>query len=90
MCPCQYFTSSTLSDAEILKSIERLKKELTIDPDTTNAAIRKKISVHDSRPSAQIIGSSGIVIFVVVFGGLVLMDLTIIKRHIEFFLRNMR
>lgn len=90
MCPCHLTTMSTLSSAEILQSIEKIKKELTIDPKTTSAAIRKKISVQDPRPSAKAVGASGIVILVIVFGGLILLDLTTLKREIEFFLSNVR
>lgn len=90
LCPCHLTTMSTLSSAEILQSIEKIKKELTIDPKTTSAAIRKKISVQDPRPSAKAVGASGIVILVIVFGGLILLDLTTLKREIEFFLSNVR
>ncbi|XP_069135777.1 adhesion G protein-coupled receptor B1-like [Argopecten irradians] len=45
-----------MSVAEIAAAIEELKEELTVDKTTTAVAVRKKISVSDSRTSSTIIG----------------------------------
>ena len=58
----------------VADKIEELVKELTIDTGNTSAALRKKTSAEDNRPSAQGVGYMGAGMMGTVFGGLFLLD----------------
>jgi hypothetical protein len=70
--------------------IEEMKKELTVQKESLSATIRKKISVMDNRPSAQSIGSFGIVILTFVLVLLIVSDSLTLKDHLIMFFRNLK
>lgn len=67
----------------VADKIEELVKELTVEASNTSAAIRKKISVEDNRPSAVGVGYVGVGLMAFVFGGLVLLDSHIVFQGIK-------
>ncbi|KAJ8297574.1 hypothetical protein KUTeg_024105, partial [Tegillarca granosa] len=54
-----------------------------------SSSIRKKTSAKDDRPSSTGIGSVGIVFFVIVFGGLILSDVTALYQHLKILKDNL-
>lgn len=58
------------------EKVDNITKELKVDTRNTSSHTRTLISASDPRPSAQAAGCVGIVILTVVFGSLVLLDLT--------------
>ena len=58
----------------MVDKIEELIRELTVEPSNTSAALRKKISAEDNRPSAVGVGYMGAGLMGFVFGGLFLLD----------------
>ncbi|KAL8573377.1 hypothetical protein ACOMHN_032392 [Nucella lapillus] len=62
---------------------QEVKKELIVPTETLSATIRKKESAPDERPSSTSIGYLGVTMMVLVFGGLVLMDLTSLLTHVK-------
>eukprot|EP00105_Crassostrea_gigas_P013710 XP_011430111.2 PREDICTED: uncharacterized protein LOC105330201 [Crassostrea gigas] len=55
-------------------TIEKLKKELTIDPERTNAFKLSKISVYEDRPTAKGIGFLGIALLGSLFAFIFILD----------------
>ena len=62
---------------------EELVRELTVDPSNTSAALRKKISAEDNRPSAVGVRYMGAGLMGTVFGGLFLLDAHVVIQGIE-------
>ncbi|XP_061169560.1 uncharacterized protein LOC133178919 [Saccostrea echinata] len=58
------------------EKVNNITKELKVDTRNTSSHTRTLISASDPRPSAQAAGFIGIVILSIVFGSLVLLDLT--------------
>ncbi|XP_062590130.1 uncharacterized protein LOC134268078 [Saccostrea cucullata] len=58
------------------EKVNNITKELKVDTRNTSSHTRTLISASDPRPSAQAAGFIGIIILSIVFGSLVLLDLT--------------
>ncbi|XP_056014074.1 uncharacterized protein LOC130052616 [Ostrea edulis] len=58
------------------EKVNNISKELKVDTRNTSSHTRTLVSVSDPRPSAQAAGYIGILILTIVFGSLVLLDLT--------------
>nr|KAG5707809.1 hypothetical protein BaRGS_015969 [Batillaria attramentaria] len=69
---------------------EEVKKELVVPKDTLSATVRKKVSAPDERQSSTGIGALGVAMMAVVFGGLILMDLTTVFAHVKMAAGNVR
>lgn len=95
MCPCDcgfrkrldvLSTESSIPIAELeiilAPLLEEIKKNLSVDVSKLSATIRKKQSAADKRPSASQMGVLGIILLTVIFGLLVLVDITSIPQHI--------
>lgn len=80
--------NTTSPPLTIEERIEILKKELTIDKTQTSMNKRKLISVSDNRTSARGLGVFGLSILILVPICIVLMDLTSISRHLDYFCRK--
>ncbi|KAK0068376.1 Snaclec 3 [Biomphalaria pfeifferi] len=65
------------------EKIEKIISELLVDASNTSASFRKLNSIDDKRPSARSIGSLGIILICLVFGGIVLLDLNVLVSHIS-------
>ena len=61
---------------------EAIRKELTEDKKTLSSYVRTKTSSKDERPSSKFVGYSGIVLFVIVFGFIVAMDVSTFVRFL--------
>ena len=55
---------------------EKIKNEMKVDKSTVSAATRKKKSADDKRATAIQIGSVGILILCIVFGGIIWFDIS--------------
>ena len=75
-CSCYNLDVGLNADPELQEKVKNLTKELEVDSKTTNSHIRSLTSATDPRPSAQAAGYVGIVMLTIVFGSLVLMDMT--------------
>uniref|UniRef100_A0A8W8LAY1 Sushi domain-containing protein n=1 Tax=Magallana gigas TaxID=29159 RepID=A0A8W8LAY1_MAGGI len=86
MCPCsmqnqRFYNSSE----ELYQRIQELRKILKVEKNSTNAYLRKKISVPDSRPSSVGIGNiCGYGVIIVLVTLLVISDAPILYRQIRF------
>lgn len=58
------------------EKVNNITKELKVDTRNTSSHTRTLTSAPDPRPSAQAAGYIGIIILTIVFGSLVLLDLT--------------
>lgn len=87
-CPCIMVGNTTSPQLTLEERIEILKKELTIDKTQTSMNKRKLISVSDNRMSAKGLGVFGLSILILVPICIVLMDLTSISRHLDYFCRK--
>lgn len=78
-CNCQCTTPTNYITANMTEEIQRLvdeiKRELTVDKSTLSSTTRKYISAEDPRPSAAAVGSLGIILLTVTFGGLIFQDI---------------
>ena len=98
MCPCsceykhnldywaaQNKTNHTMEELrEILAPVtEKLEKELKVDTTNLSATINKRISAKDSRKSSQSLGIMGIVFLSLIFGGIILIDLTSCPKYVS-------
>ena len=70
-CMCKDITLTTDERAEIARNISR---KLSVNKKTLSSTIRSKTSAEDFRPSAARIGYIGVLVLVIVFGGLLLID----------------
>ncbi|XP_076085637.1 uncharacterized protein LOC143056434 [Mytilus galloprovincialis] len=84
-CPCQRSEETTGPPLTIDQKIEIMKRELRIDKTKTSKSKRKLISVSDERPSAKGLGVFGLAILVLVPVCILLIDLTSISRHVNYF-----
>lgn len=86
MCPCsmqnqRFYNSSE----ELYQRIQELRKILKVEKNSTNAYLRKKISVPDSRPSSVGIGNiCGYGVIIVLVTLLVISDAPILYRQMRF------
>lgn len=67
-----------MTEEELLEQLEEIKKELTIEKSTLSSVIRTKTSADDSRPSAKFVGSLGIAMLTITFGGIILSDASVL------------
>ncbi|XP_061192356.1 sushi, von Willebrand factor type A, EGF and pentraxin domain-containing protein 1-like [Saccostrea echinata] len=74
---------SSINNQTLNGWIARIKKELIISRKRTNAYLRSLISVHDPRPSAIAIGSSGVFIFSFVFLLIMIPDIINVVRYLH-------
>ncbi|XP_033759642.1 mucin-1-like [Pecten maximus] len=65
------------------KQVTNLQKQLSLNKTNLSSEKRKKTSMNDDRASARGVGLIGVVMLVLLMGGLVLMDLTTIKRDFQ-------
>lgn len=73
------------SSEELYQRIQELRKILKVEKNSTNAYIRKKISVPDSRPSSVGIGNiCGYGVIIVLVTLLVISDAPILYRQMRF------
>ncbi|XP_059148777.1 uncharacterized protein LOC131936004 isoform X2 [Physella acuta] len=84
-CPCLASSLNFSKDAattmeEAVNKADQLEKELTVDKDLTSASTRTKVSQPDSRPSAKSIGAVGVVFIALVFGTIVVLDISAIHK----------
>lgn len=85
MCPCDEIgrdANRNYTEEEIVRKIEEVVKELTIDKHETSAAKSRRISAADDRPSAKAVGTMGIVVLSVTLGILILFDVDNVIRFI--------
>ncbi|XP_076111635.1 uncharacterized protein LOC143079895 [Mytilus galloprovincialis] len=78
MCPCSSIGTSVLMNVtkdEMLEQLLKIIDDIKIDPDQTSLAKSKFTSAEDNRPSAQAIGSMGVIALIGVVAIIVLMDL---------------
>ena len=79
-CKCKPQTHQT-NFTNLKQRIKEIVKEMKIDKKRTSLAKRKLISIDDKRPTCKGIGYFAIAFMTAVFGGLVLMDLSILIEH---------
>lgn len=86
MCPCSMQNQRLYnSSEELYQRIHELRKILKVEKNSTNASLRKKISVPDSRPSSAGIGSiCGYGVIIVLVTLLVISDARIMYRQLRF------
>ncbi|XP_062571253.1 uncharacterized protein LOC134233297 [Saccostrea cucullata] len=93
-CPCSVVGSIPIQANETEKLIQRiaeLKTNLTISRKKTSKALRKKISVPDSRPSAQNLGTViGAGVLICFFGLIVISDFPILWSQFKRNILNVR
>lgn len=85
MCPCGMVhvpKYTDVNDEKLTQEIEQMQKELAVLKNQTSAALRKKISVKDFRPSANASGAVWVVVLIVIAGCIIVPDLIKALRHI--------
>ncbi|XP_052093957.1 neuroglian-like [Mytilus californianus] len=98
MCPCscefkakldywasQNATNYTMAELRVILNpvLDEIKRNLTVDVSKLTKTKSKYMSAKDNRSSASQVGALGIVFMTVVVGGLILIDILSIRRHIE-------
>jgi len=98
MCPCScdyqakldYWvskndTNHTIDEWRVILApvLAEIRVNLTVDVSTLTKTKNKYISATDSRSSSANIGAVGIAFITFIFVGLILMDITSCKRHIQ-------
>ncbi|XP_071128148.1 uncharacterized protein [Mytilus edulis] len=98
MCPCrcdyrrklEYWESTiqrNQTKRDLFKELEpvirQIQDELKVNKSKLSSTIRKLTSAKDDRKSSQTIGFFGAVFISVVFGMVVLIDIVMLKQHIE-------
>ncbi|XP_063442752.1 uncharacterized protein LOC134723047 [Mytilus trossulus] len=81
------YTISVELKAEIAANIS---KELSVNVDTLSSTIRSKTSAKDDRPSSASIGYIGVILLVIVFGGLMILDLPVFLIDLKLRLHNLK
>nr|XP_022345422.1 uncharacterized protein LOC111137977 [Crassostrea virginica] len=76
-CPCRATSNSTNSTNDV-----PLTEDLKVDKTTTSRYLRTKNSAADDRPLSQFLGTSAIIIIVVIIGAIVAWDVTIIAKQV--------
>lgn len=76
-CPCRATSNSTNSTTDV-----PLTADLKVDKTTTSRYLRTKNSAADDRPLSQFLGTSAIIIIVVIIGAIVAWDVTIIAKQV--------
>ncbi|XP_076471747.1 uncharacterized protein LOC143301387 [Babylonia areolata] len=95
VCYCECDQPPIILEAETLvmtieEKVDKIVKELQVNPQNTSSTRRKKISVEDSRPSAQGIGFFGVGFLICIFGGIFLMDLNVLYVHVAKLCKSMK
>lgn len=98
MCPCscefkrkldywasQNTTNYTMDQLRVILApvLDEIKRNLTVDKSTLTKTKLKYISAKDNRSSASQVGAVGIAFMTIVIGGLILIDILSIRRHVE-------
>ena len=73
LCSCRNIT--TYNVTELMKIVEETVRTLTINKRVTSKYKRQITSADDTRPSAHVLGAVGVAMLVLVFGGIILLDL---------------
>ncbi|CAG2201213.1 unnamed protein product [Mytilus edulis] len=81
------YTISVELKAEIAANIS---KELSVNVETLSSTIRSKTSAKDDRPSSASIGYVGVILLVIVFGGLMVLDLPVFWIDLKLRLNNLK
>ncbi|CAL1526711.1 unnamed protein product [Lymnaea stagnalis] len=86
VCPCLPSTLNFSSEAattvkEAQQKAAEIERELTLDKSSTSASTRTKTSQPDTRVSAKSIGAVGVVFIVIVFGTIVVLDISSARQH---------
>ncbi|XP_062620630.1 uncharacterized protein LOC134282214 [Saccostrea cucullata] len=85
MCPCNkvHAAKYTSTNEEALtKEIVKMKKELMVLKNETSVAMRRKISIKDSRPSATASGAVWVIFLLAMIGFIVIPDVISGVRYI--------
>ncbi|RUS86144.1 hypothetical protein EGW08_006092 [Elysia chlorotica] len=88
ICYCDCETPPAVLSPDYLLSspeekAEQINSELLVNPTDTSKAHRRLSCADDPRPSAKSVGSVGIVLLTIVFGGLIVLDLDVLWRHLK-------
>jgi hypothetical protein len=86
MCPCRGLGISALNhftDEQMRLRLAEIIKDIQINKKETSLAKSKLISAKDYRPSAQAVGSLGVVILVAIAALIIIMDIGVIIRGIN-------
>ncbi|XP_078336952.1 CUB and sushi domain-containing protein 1-like [Crassostrea virginica] len=77
LCPCQYVQVpkyTDVNDEKLIKKIKEMQKELQVLKNKTSAALRKKISIKDFRPSTNVSGAVWMVLLLFLVAAIVVPD----------------
>ena len=77
LCPCQYVQVpkyTDVNDEKLIKEIKEVQKELQVLKNKTSAALRKKISIKDFRPSTNVSGAVWMVLLLFLVAAIVVPD----------------
>lgn len=91
MCPCSglgIYALNNPTDEEMRLRLAEIIKDIQINKKETSLAKNKLISAKDYRPSAQAVGSLGIVMLVVTAALVIIMDMDVIIRGIQTLIAN--
>ncbi|XP_041357484.1 uncharacterized protein LOC121374448 [Gigantopelta aegis] len=83
VCSCSCRGQSTQTQDSVSQYTEQIRVNLTVDTTTLGKTIRKYISVHDDRPSAQAVGAVGLLFVFIVVCFIVLPDVLSTFSHIH-------
>ncbi|XP_071090195.1 uncharacterized protein [Haliotis cracherodii] len=91
MCECNAFVAMfNMTHEQLEIEIKRIYSRLLLNKENISATVRKRISVPDSRPSAQSIGYVGILVLVASLGSIVVLDFTTLMRDVKVAVVNLR
>lgn len=86
MCPCLglgVYALNNFTDEEMRLRLAEIIKDIQINKKETSLAKSKLISAKDYRPSAQAVGSLGVIMLVVTAALIIIMDIDVIIRGIH-------
>ena len=75
LCPQHVLEIGKMTDEQLGEKVKEIVKELIVKTDNLTATIRKKKSSDDKRATSVYVGYDAIVIYVIVFGSILLLDL---------------
>ncbi|VDI16946.1 Hypothetical predicted protein [Mytilus galloprovincialis] len=82
--------NSTISVELKAEIAANISKELSVNVETLSSTIRSKTSAKDDRPSSASIGYVGVILLVIVFGGLMILDLPVFWIDLKLRLNNLK
>ena len=80
ICPCNTWPATNVTKEELVLILNEIRNKLSINRKKTSLEKRKLISAADDRVSSAGIGYLGIGVIAFVVGGIVLIDITRIRR----------